>query len=119
MTHAEAKPLGTDRRSESPTQSTGQLLWLVVAVMVAGTPHLLFVQPWVPVLVVVISIWRIAAAVHRWHLPSIWTRVPLTMLGFNPLISTTRINGKYFSPSLGGRTLPFTVSPVLSPNNLI
>jgi hypothetical protein len=31
----------------------------------------------------------------------------------------TFTNGKNFSPSLGGRTTPFTVSPVLSPNNLI
>jgi hypothetical protein len=31
----------------------------------------------------------------------------------------TFTNGKNFSPSLGGRTTPLTVSPVLSPNNLI
>jgi hypothetical protein len=31
----------------------------------------------------------------------------------------TFTNGKKFSPSLGGRTTPLTVSPVLSPNNLI
>src|SRR5690554_263337 len=42
-----------------------------------------------------------------------------TTLGFNPLILFTLIKGKYFSPSFGGRTSPETVSPVLSPNNLI
>jgi len=94
MTSADAKAFGPERRSESPSQSTGQLLWLVVAVLVAGTPHLLFVQPWVPVLVVCISVWRIAAAVHRWHLPSIWLRVPLTMLGFTAvLVGYRQISG--------------------------
>ena len=43
----------------------------------------------------------------------------LTTFGFNPLIFETLIKGKYFSPSLGGRTFPFTVSPVFSPNNFI
>ena len=32
---------------------------------------------------------------------------------------TTLINGKYFSPTFGGLTLPLTVSPVFNPNNLI
>ena len=37
----------------------------------------------------------------------------LTTLGSRPLILSTLINGKYFSPSFGGRTVPNTVSPVL------
>ena len=36
-----------------------------------------------------------------------------------PLIFDTFTNGKYFSPSLGGRMMPSTTSPVLRPNNLI
>ena len=43
----------------------------------------------------------------------------LTTCGFWPFILLTLIKGKYFSPSLGGLTWPNTVSPVLSPNNLI
>ena len=39
------------------------------------------------------------------------------MFGFKPLILETLIKGKYFSPSLGGLTLPLTVSPVFNPNN--
>lgn len=94
MNRSEAKSFGPDRRTESPSQSTGQLIWLVAAVLVAGTPHLLFVQPWVPILVIAISAWRIAAALNRWHLPSIWIRVPLTMLGFAAvLIGYRQISG--------------------------
>ena len=43
----------------------------------------------------------------------------LTTCGSCPFIFKTLTSGKYFSPSLGGRTTPLTVSPVLRPNNLI
>ena len=43
----------------------------------------------------------------------------LTIFGLNPFIFETRISGKYFSPSFGGRTTPLTVSPVFKPNNFI
>ena len=36
-----------------------------------------------------------------------------------PLTLSTFMSGKYFSPSLGGRIAPFTLSPVLRPNNFI
>ena len=36
-----------------------------------------------------------------------------------PSILDTFTNGKYFSPSLGGRMIPSTTSPVFRPNNLI
>ena len=36
-----------------------------------------------------------------------------------PLIFETFTNGKYFSPSLGGRITPSTTSPVFRPNSLI
>ncbi|MPN50934.1 hypothetical protein SDC9_198574 [bioreactor metagenome] len=42
-----------------------------------------------------------------------------TYSGDRPLILFTLISGKYFSPSLGGRMAPFTVSPVLRPKSLI
>ena len=38
--------------------------------------------------------------------------------GSLPLILSTSTNGKYLSPNLGGLTIPFMVSPVLSPKNL-
>jgi len=83
-----------ERRAESPSESTGQLLWLVFAVLVAGTPHLLHLHPWVPVIVLTIISWRILAATRRWHLPSIWLRVPLTLFGFLAvLISYRQVSG--------------------------
>src|ERR1035437_7415836 len=39
--------------------------------------------------------------------------------GLLPLISSTLIRGKYFSPSFGGRIDPLIVSPVLRPYNFI
>ena len=87
-------PVGKERRSEAPVESTGQLLWLVFAVMVAGAPHLLFVHPWVPVTIVALLTWRIAAATKRWKLPGLAIRLPLTMLGFIAvLFSYRKISG--------------------------
>ena len=40
------------------------------------------VVPWVPLLVLLIAMWRIAAAARGWKLPSLWLRVPVTLLGF-------------------------------------
>ncbi|TDJ43849.1 MAG: DUF3488 domain-containing protein [Gammaproteobacteria bacterium] len=83
-----------DRRTETPDESTGQLLWLVFAVLVAGSPHLLDLHPWVPVTVLAITGWRIIAALKRWRLPSIWIRAPLTLLGFlGVLFSYRQISG--------------------------
>lgn len=42
-----------------------------------------------------------------------------TTCGSSPFILLTLINGKYFSPSFGGRTAPNTVSPVFNPNKRI
>ena len=42
-----------------------------------------------------------------------------TNSGVRPLIKSTLHNGKYFSPSLGGRIGPSTTSPVFSPFNFI
>ena len=90
----EPPPVGKERRSEAPAASTGQLLWLVFAVMVAGAPHLLFVHPWVPVTIVALLTWRIAAATKRWKLPGLAIRLPLTMLGFIAvLFSYRKISG--------------------------
>jgi transglutaminase-like putative cysteine protease len=87
-------PVGKERRSEAPVESTGQLLWLVFAVMVAGAPHLLFVHPWVPVTIVALLTWRIAAATKRWKLPGLAIRLPLTLLGFIAvLFSYRKISG--------------------------
>lgn len=79
---AQSKHPKRERRSETPDQSTGQLLWLVFAVVVAGAPHLLHLHPWVPVIVLGIVGWRLIAAVKRWQLPSLWLRIPLTLFGF-------------------------------------
>ena len=79
-----------DRRAETPTESTGQLLWLVFAVLVAGAPHLLHLHPWVPFIVLSIIAWRLFAATRRWSLPSIWVRVPLTLLGFLAVLFSYR-----------------------------
>ena len=79
-----------DRRREQPAESTGQILWLVLAVLVAGGPHFLFLQPWIPVMVAVIASWRMAAAIKRWSLPGAWIRVPLTVLGFAAVLLTYR-----------------------------
>ena len=90
----EPPPVGKERRSEAPAESTGQLLWLEFAVMVAGAPHLLFVHPWVPVTIVALLTWRIAAATKRWKLPGLAIRLPLTMLGFIAvLFSYRKISG--------------------------
>jgi len=83
-----------ERRTEAPVESTGQLLWLVFAVMVAGVPHLLFVHPWVPVTILTLMAWRIVAAIRRWRLPGIAIRIPLTLLGFMAvLFSYRKISG--------------------------
>ncbi len=83
-----------DRRAEKPEESTGQLLWLVFAVLVAGAPHLLYLHPWVPITVIAITGWRIIAALKRWRLPSIWIRAPLTLLGFlGVLFSYRQVSG--------------------------
>lgn len=79
-----------ERRAETPVESTGQLLWLVFAVIVAGAPHLLHLHPWVPVIVLTITGWRLVAAVNRWRLPSIWIRVPLTLFGFFAVLFSYR-----------------------------
>jgi len=51
-------------------------------VVVAGSPHLLHLHPWVPVIVLGIIGWRLVAAVKRWQLPGLWLRIPLTLFGF-------------------------------------
>ena len=43
----------------------------------------------------------------------------LAIAGSLPFILFTLIKGKYFSPDLGGRTVPIIVSPVFNPNNFI
>jgi transglutaminase-like putative cysteine protease len=47
-----------------------------------GLPHLFTVVPWVPLVVLGMAWWRIAAAMRDWKLPSLWVRVPVTVLGF-------------------------------------
>ena len=83
-----------ERRAEMPEESTGQLMWLVFAVLVAGAPHLVHLHAWVPVAVIAITSWRIAAAAKRWQLPTIWIRAPLTLLGFlGVLFSYRQVSG--------------------------
>ena len=90
-----------ERRTELPAVSTGQLLWLIVAVLFAGMPHFFFVRPWVPVVVLAITGWRTLAAIKRWRLPSIWLRMPLTILGFASVLASYRqISGLDAGPAL-------------------
>jgi hypothetical protein len=83
-----------ERRSETPVESTGQLLWLVSAILVAGAPHALFIHPWVPAIILTLSAWRLVVAIKRWQLPSLAIRLPLTLLGFMAiLLSYRQISG--------------------------
>ena len=94
MLWRQKKPVTRERRSETPNVSAGQLIWLVVAILLTGAPHLLHVHPWVPVVVVTLLLWRIIAALRRQPLPSIWIRVPLTVLGFlGVLFSYRQVSG--------------------------
>lgn len=77
-------------RNEPPADSTGQLLWLILAVLVAGTPHFFYMHPWVPLVVICCSAWRAAAAMNRWKLPGIWLKGPLTLLGFAGVLASYR-----------------------------
>jgi transglutaminase-like putative cysteine protease len=79
-----------ERRRETAAESTGQLLWLVAAVLVAVLPHLPHVHPWVPLMVFSIAGWRVYSAWRRRGLPSAWVRVPLTLLGFVGILLTYR-----------------------------
>ena len=91
LSRAKPRPkLDRERRSETPDQSTGQLLWLVFAVVVAGAPHLLHLHPWVPVIVLSIIAWRLLAATKRWQLPGLWLRIPLTLFGFMAVMFSYR-----------------------------
>lgn len=63
-------------------QDRRQVAWAAAAVVFGGAPHLFSVVPWVPLLVLAIALWRIAAAARGWRLPSLWIRVPVTVLGF-------------------------------------
>ncbi len=79
-----------ERRLESSAESTGQLLWLTAAVLVAVLPHVPHVHPWVPLLVFGITAWRLYAAYQRHGLPTAWVRVPLTLFGFAGILLTYR-----------------------------
>jgi len=59
-----------------------QIAWAAAALFFGGLPHLLAVVPWVALLVAAVAAWRIAAAARGWRLPSLWIRVPATVLGF-------------------------------------
>jgi len=94
MLWRQKKPVARERRHEPPGASAGQLIWLVAAILLTGAPHLLHVHPWVPVVVVTVLLWRVTAALKRSSLPSVWIRVPLTLLGFaGVLFSYRQITG--------------------------
>ncbi|UCG72486.1 MAG: DUF3488 domain-containing transglutaminase family protein [Chromatiales bacterium] len=83
-------PLDHERRIEATTGSAGQLLWLIAALGVAVVPHVPHVAPWIPLLIVLISAWRLQAARRRRPLPSAWVRVPLAVVGFAGVFITYR-----------------------------
>jgi transglutaminase-like putative cysteine protease len=59
-----------------------RMAWAAAAMVFGGAPHLFSVVPWVPLVVLAIAVWRIAAAARGWPLPSLWLRVPVTLLAF-------------------------------------
>ncbi len=79
-----------ERRREATTGSAGQLLWLIAALGIAVLPHLPHVAPWIPLLIVLISAWRLQAARRRRPLPSAWVRVPMAVVGFAGVFVTYR-----------------------------
>lgn len=79
-----------ERRHEPATGSTGQMLWLTSALVVAALPHLPHVALWIPVLMLALCGWRVQAARRRWPLPSIWVRLPMAMSGFAAVYLTYR-----------------------------
>lgn len=81
---------GKQRRHEPTAGSAGQLLWLIAALGVAVLPHLPHVAPWIPLLIALISAWRLRAAQRRQPLPSAWIRVPLAVVGFAGVFITYR-----------------------------
>lgn len=71
-----------------------QVAWAASAVVFGGAPHMFTIVPWVPVLVLGIAWWRIAAAARGWRLPPLWLRVPVTVLGFlGVLVSYRSVSG--------------------------
>jgi len=89
-----ATAIGPDRRTEQPLESSGQLLWLTLAILVAGIPHFFFTHPWIPMTVVGIIGWRVIAAARRWGLPSVAFRISVTICGFaGVLLSYRQISG--------------------------
>jgi transglutaminase-like putative cysteine protease len=71
--------MGTTERA---TRERMQIAWAAAAILFGGAPHMLSVVPWVPAFVIVIAVWRVAAAVRGWSLAPLWLRAPLTLLGF-------------------------------------
>lgn len=67
-----------------------QVAWAAAAMVFGGAPHLFMVTPWVPLLVLAIALWRILAAARGWRLPSLWIRVPVTVLAFLGVALTYR-----------------------------
>jgi len=83
-----------DQRTERPIESSGQLLWLTFAILLAGTPHFFFMHPWIPMTVLGIIGWRVIAAAKRWRLPSVGFRVSVTICGLaGILLSYRQISG--------------------------
>jgi transglutaminase-like putative cysteine protease len=94
MRRRQEKPVTRERRVETPGTSTGQLSWLVAAILLTGAPHLLHVHPWVPIVVISILFWRVIAALKRWSLPGTLVRVSLTLFGFlGVLFSYRQVSG--------------------------
>ncbi|CAG0941802.1 Protein-glutamine gamma-glutamyltransferase [Gammaproteobacteria bacterium] len=65
-----------------------QMAWAAAALVFGGAPHLFAVEPWVALLVLGIACWRIVAAERGWRLPSLWLRVPVTVLAFLAVVMT-------------------------------
>lgn len=90
MSESQPQKLRRDRRSELPAQSAGQIVWLTMAVIIAGLPHYPFLIPWVPALAFSIAVWRSITALKRWRLPPTWFRATLTVGTFAAVLGTYR-----------------------------
>ncbi len=77
-------------RSADRARERRQVAWAASTIVFGGAPHLFAVAPWVSMLVLAAAVWRISAAARGWRLPSLWVRIPVTLLGFAAVLLTYR-----------------------------
>lgn len=85
MAMARAPAAATD-----PAHERRQVAWAAAAIVFGGAPHLFAVAPWISFLFLGAAAWRIVAATKGWGMPSLWLRLPVTILGFAGVLLTYR-----------------------------